>query len=278
MSPPSPIAADLVQEGQRMASICNACRYCEGYCAVFPALERRLVLQRGRPRISRQPVPRLRRMLLRLPVRAAARVPAQSAEDDERNPRRYLSQVCMARDIFTALFERNGMVVSVITSRMHRALSAGHGDLCRSAGAVLRAYGQRRRLLCRAVAPCDGAHFWRCIRTGPGHAAGRCRALLARHRGGTGKHFSVAGPLGQSIDAVLRLTYLRGGGDGCTYSDDRPSPARRAYHQITFYGFLALFRRHVRGHGLSLRLRTVTRRTLGGACPRCSAPSAASPC
>src|SRR3569832_2469674 len=35
-----PIA--LVQEGQRMMSICNACRYCEGYCAVFPALERRL--------------------------------------------------------------------------------------------------------------------------------------------------------------------------------------------------------------------------------------------
>ncbi|HXN15286.1 MAG TPA: hypothetical protein VN878_02845, partial [Usitatibacter sp.] len=25
-----------------MLSICNACRYCEGYCAVFPALERRL--------------------------------------------------------------------------------------------------------------------------------------------------------------------------------------------------------------------------------------------
>src|SRR5580693_4367031 len=23
-------------------TICNACRYCEGYCAVFPAMERRL--------------------------------------------------------------------------------------------------------------------------------------------------------------------------------------------------------------------------------------------
>jgi citrate/tricarballylate utilization protein len=36
------IAPDLVAEGVRMARICNACRYCEGYCAVFPALERRL--------------------------------------------------------------------------------------------------------------------------------------------------------------------------------------------------------------------------------------------
>ena len=28
-------------EGDRLLTICNACRYCEGYCAVFPAMERR---------------------------------------------------------------------------------------------------------------------------------------------------------------------------------------------------------------------------------------------
>lgn len=31
---------DLVQEARRQAEICNACRYCEGYCSVFPALHR----------------------------------------------------------------------------------------------------------------------------------------------------------------------------------------------------------------------------------------------
>lgn len=31
---------DLLQEARRQAEICNACRYCEGYCAVFPALHR----------------------------------------------------------------------------------------------------------------------------------------------------------------------------------------------------------------------------------------------
>src|SRR5690242_14750529 len=46
--PPSLSEADqprlvgLVAEAQRVLAICNACRYCEGYCAVFPALERRL--------------------------------------------------------------------------------------------------------------------------------------------------------------------------------------------------------------------------------------------
>jgi len=33
--------ADLVKEGARQFTICNACRYCEGYCAVFPAMELR---------------------------------------------------------------------------------------------------------------------------------------------------------------------------------------------------------------------------------------------
>lgn len=31
---------DLIAEARRQAEICNACRYCEGYCSVFPALHR----------------------------------------------------------------------------------------------------------------------------------------------------------------------------------------------------------------------------------------------
>lgn len=31
---------DLLQEARRQAEICNACRYCEGYCSVFPALHK----------------------------------------------------------------------------------------------------------------------------------------------------------------------------------------------------------------------------------------------
>ena len=36
------LPAPLVQEGRHAARICNACRYCEGLCPVFPAIERRL--------------------------------------------------------------------------------------------------------------------------------------------------------------------------------------------------------------------------------------------
>ena len=30
--------SDLIQEARRQAEICNACRYCEGYCSVFPSM------------------------------------------------------------------------------------------------------------------------------------------------------------------------------------------------------------------------------------------------
>jgi citrate/tricarballylate utilization protein len=38
---------ELFTEAERQLNICNSCRYCEGYCAVFPALERRTLLGAG---------------------------------------------------------------------------------------------------------------------------------------------------------------------------------------------------------------------------------------
>ena len=35
-------ATEATEAARRDLEICNACRYCEGYCAVFPAMERRL--------------------------------------------------------------------------------------------------------------------------------------------------------------------------------------------------------------------------------------------
>ena len=32
---------ELTREGEEMMRICNSCRYCEGYCAVWPAMEYR---------------------------------------------------------------------------------------------------------------------------------------------------------------------------------------------------------------------------------------------
>ena len=40
MSEAEPTANPLsaIEEAARQVNICNACRYCEGYCSVFPAI------------------------------------------------------------------------------------------------------------------------------------------------------------------------------------------------------------------------------------------------
>ena len=39
------LPTELMQEGDHLMTVCNACRYCEGYCAVWQAMERRLVFK-----------------------------------------------------------------------------------------------------------------------------------------------------------------------------------------------------------------------------------------
>ena len=40
-------ATDALAEADRQMTICNACRYCEGLCAVFPAMELRRAFPDG---------------------------------------------------------------------------------------------------------------------------------------------------------------------------------------------------------------------------------------
>src|SRR5690348_14370819 len=39
--------ADAIQHGAHVMTVCNACRYCEQFCPVFPAMERRLTFDKG---------------------------------------------------------------------------------------------------------------------------------------------------------------------------------------------------------------------------------------
>ncbi|MEM7072426.1 MAG: 4Fe-4S ferredoxin, partial [Pseudomonadota bacterium] len=32
--------SSIIDEARRQVEICNACRYCEGYCSAFPAITR----------------------------------------------------------------------------------------------------------------------------------------------------------------------------------------------------------------------------------------------
>src|SRR5690348_11416227 len=39
--------SEVMQDARRAMEICNACRYCEGFCAVFPAMELRRDFSNG---------------------------------------------------------------------------------------------------------------------------------------------------------------------------------------------------------------------------------------
>jgi len=41
------MSPDAIEEARRQVGICNACRYCEGYCAVFPAITRQTAFAAG---------------------------------------------------------------------------------------------------------------------------------------------------------------------------------------------------------------------------------------
>jgi citrate/tricarballylate utilization protein len=62
-----------------------------------------------------------------------------------------------------------------------------------------------------------------------------------RDTGGNGADTIDPKALIQAIWDTARLRYLDGGGDGCTYPDDLPSHARRWFHHLTFYGFILCF-------------------------------------
>ena len=220
-------------EVARQMQICNACRYCEGYCAVFPAMTRRLEFVKadvnylanlchncGACYHACQYAP---------PHAFAVNVPQAMATVRGQTYAEYAWPPAMG-----ALYKRNGLTVAL-------ALAAGLAlflvlGLARN-GALLHAplagnfYAVFPHNLMAAM---FGAvfgfavlalgigvtRFWRDV--SPGRASGAALAEATRN--------------------VLALTYLDGGhGDGCNESDDRYTLARRRFHHATFYGFMLCF-------------------------------------
>ena len=220
-------------EVARALQICNACRYCEGFCAVFPAMARRLEF--GKADIHylsnlchncgaclhacqyAPPHP----FMVNVP-RAMAQVRGQTYSD-------YAWPRALG-----ALYRNNGVTVAV-------ALAAGLGLFLSMALAMKGTlFGAvpggnfyslfPHNLLVGMFAPvflfavfalCMGvARFWRDVEPG---AANRPA-------------------LGEATLDVLRLKYLDGGhGQGCNEADDAFSLWRRRFHHLTFYGFMLCF-------------------------------------
>jgi citrate/tricarballylate utilization protein len=234
---------ELVAEAQRQLNVCNSCRYCEGYCPVWPALELRTVLTAGDVT--------------------------------------HLSNLCHdCRDCFTACmytapheFDLNPpQLFTQVRERTYRDYVWPHRVPSwlggRLGGRLAGRQGGRLGLVVWFLAVSGLLAVLSVITTGadvfaaPG--AGSPYALIPHllmvaivtvpslftvvvlglavtrywhDTHGSLRHLGRIRIWGTAIYEAAQLRHLRGGGEQCAYPDDLPGPARRRYHLGVSYGF-----------------------------------------
>jgi citrate/tricarballylate utilization protein len=229
----------LVAEAERVLAICNACRYCEGYCAVFPALERRLAFDENDVHYLANLCHNCGSCLYACqyapPHEFAVNFPRLMAEARAETYRKY-TWPAFLRGAFT----RNGL-----------AMAGATGGCLAAAFAFLDAYAGVDRLE-RAWSDAEGS-FYALVPHGVMAAIFGIAFLVAivalvvgvarfwRDTGEPLGEFLAPPAAGPALADALGLRYLDGGGIGCTYPDARPSFLRRRFHHFTFYGFLLCF-------------------------------------
>ncbi|MPZ78814.1 MAG: tricarballylate utilization protein TcuB, partial [Deltaproteobacteria bacterium] len=106
---------DLLKAGERQMTICNACRYCEGYCAVFPAMELRRTFTKADLTYLANLCFDCRDCYYACqyapPHEFGVNIPKLMAELRTETYRRYSWPA-----ILSALFKRNGLAVTLITA------------------------------------------------------------------------------------------------------------------------------------------------------------------
>lgn len=232
-----PILSASEAEVGRQMQICNACRYCEGFCAVFPAMTRRLEFGKSDihylANLCHNCGACLHACQYAPPHEFAVNVPRAMAEVRGQTYADYAWPPMLGR-----LYQRNGLTLSLALAAalaLFLALAvASHGSLWsgRLEGNFYRLFPHN--LLVGLFAPVfllvvfalgmGVARFWRDVT--PATSGAPLRAPAAA----------------EAADAVLRLKYLDGGhGEGCHDEDDAFTLSRRRFHHFTFYGFLLCF-------------------------------------
>jgi citrate/tricarballylate utilization protein len=225
---------DLLAEAERQMTICNSCRYCEGYCAVFPAMEIRRDFEEGDMIYLANLCFECRDCFYACqfapPHEFGVNVPQIFAEIRAETYQEYSWPGILGK-----LYRRNGFAVGLLTV-MSTALI------------LLLAIAFRRDALFSTQTG-EGA-FYRVI---PYAAmvipalliALYCLAVFARgaYRFWRDTDTNLTGVIDLRAFAVATrdafgLRYLKGGGVGCNYPDAQFSQVRRWFHHLIFYGFL----------------------------------------
>jgi citrate/tricarballylate utilization protein len=230
------LPTELMQEGDHLMTVCNACRYCEGYCAVWQAMERRLVFKESD----------LNYLANLCHNCSDCYYACQYAPPHEFqiNPpktlakiRKYTYEQYAWPGPLAKAFRKNGLLVSLLTAVVlivfMLVASASVGG--------------------RMFMPVRGGDFYQIasheVMTLTFAAVGLFSALalligLLRFWRNVGEQYSAfanPGALMKAAREVLTLVNLDNGGAGCSTSEEKSSQSLRWFHHITFYGFLSCF-------------------------------------
>jgi citrate/tricarballylate utilization protein len=229
----------------RIMQICNACRYCEGFCAVFPAMTRRLELNKASTHYLANLCHNCGSCLYACqyapPHEFAVNVPQAMAKLRARTYQDYAWPGALGR-----LYERAGLTVAFALSGglalfmilaiamngrvIHEPLAGQfyaifpHNLLAALFGVVF--------VFAIVALGIGVTKFWREVSpTRDGDLADIAAAARAR-----------LPAVAEAMTDVARLRYLGGGhGEGCNEDNDAFTLWRRRFHQFTLYGFLLCF-------------------------------------
>jgi citrate/tricarballylate utilization protein len=246
------VLSDTETEVARQMQICNACRYCESYCAVFPAMTRRLDFTKddihylanlchncGACYHACQYAP---------PHEFAVNVPQAMAKVRVQTYADYAWPPAMG-----ALYQRNGLAVSMALAvglalfLLLAVLSKGslwHAPMAGNFYAIFphnllvvlfgSVFGFSVLALGLGV-----TKFWRAQR--PAVDLKVNQPLAIKNVAGAASKLVASAKLEATHDA-LTLKYLGGGhGEGCNNADDAWTQWRKRFHHFTMYGFALCF-------------------------------------
>ena len=220
-------------EVARQMLICNACRYCEGFCAVFPAMTRRLEFAKADvnylANLCHNCGACLHACQYAPPHEFAVNVPKAMAQVRMETYSEYAWPPA-----FGSLYRRNGLTVAI-------ALAAGlalflvlavamTGNLWHAplAGNFYQVFPHN--LMVSMFAP---IFLFAVLALGMG---------VRKFWNDVSPGRPTFEPTAEAVKNVLTLKYLDGGhGQGCNEADDRFTLWRRRFHHLTFYGFMLCF-------------------------------------
>ena len=225
----------LVAEAEvsRQMQICNACRYCETYCAVFPAMTRRLSFNDADAHylanLCHSCGACLHACQYAPPHEFAVNVPRAMAQVRARTYEHYAWPAPLG-----ALYRRNGLAVAMATAlglvgMLLLAVTLRGPSPWPAGGASFYAVFSHNLM----VVIFGSVALWVVLALG----IGATRFWRGQSPG------AVSGEAaGEAVHDALSLKFLGGGhGDGCNEESDRFTLLRRRFHHFTFYGFMLCF-------------------------------------